>query len=125
MRKVLIWLLVFASITVSAMASGNKRIELSKHKTTIPHKGQRSLDILGVSAFLNSDSESILITNDAENGDIDISIIDVSGTNCVYSQKYSAIKDMELNLSDLLDKNNLYRLEITTGDTVYLGYFNY
>ena len=125
MRKVLIWLFVFVSITVSAMASGNKRIELAKHNTTVPHKGQRSLDILGVSAFFNSNNESILIINEGESVDVNISIIDILGANSVCSEKYFAMKDIELNLLGLLSENNLYRLEITIGDTVYYGNFNY
>ena len=125
MRRVLIWLFVFASITVSAAASSNKKIELDKHIVTVPHKGQRSLDILEVSAFFNSNNESILIINEGESADISISIIDTLGANCVCSEKFSAIKDIELNLSGLLSENNLYRLEITIGDTVYCGSFNY
>lgn len=125
MRRVLIWLFIFVSITVSAVASGNKRIDLDKHITTVPHKGQRSLDILEVSAFFNSNNESILIINEGESADISISIIDTLGANCVCSEKFAAIKDIELNLSGLLSENNLYRLEITIGDTVYCGYFNY
>lgn len=124
MGKVLICLLFFISITVSAVADGRKRIELDKHNTTVPHKGQRSLDILGVSAFINSNNESILIINDDESTDLNVSIIDVFGANCIYFEKYSAIKDLELNLLGLLNENNLYRLEITIGDTVFYGYFN-
>ncbi len=124
MKKVLIWLLFFISITVNAVADAGKRIELDKHNTTVPHKGQRSLDILGVSAFINSNNESILIINDDQSKDLNVSIIDVLGANCIYFEKYSAIKDIELNLLGLLNENNLYRLEITIGDTVFYGYFN-
>lgn len=105
MRSVLIWLLIFMSITVSAMASGNKRIDLDKHNTTVPHKGQHSLDILEISAFFNSDNESILIVNEGESADISISIIDILGANCVCSERYSANLTLAANVALILKRH--------------------
>lgn len=102
----------------------SKRIDLERHKTTVPHKGQRSVDILQISAFLNSNNESLLISNEGGNVDIDIAIIDIFGGKCVYSEKYTAIKDVELSLPGLLNEGDLYRLEITIGDTVFYGDFS-
>lgn len=89
------------------------------------NKGKRSVTPPEAYAYLNPDNESISI--DLGNGvaNVEVSVINLSTSEVVCSEVHSGSVIVIPNLSDLLDEGESYRLEISIGDTLLYGYFNF
>lgn len=128
--KELLMLFLFAFISLSTNAAFSERktkqIHLEKRSSDDPiRKGQRSMASPAADAYLNPETESISI--DLENGvaNAEISITNLSTSEIVYSELHFSSVIVISNLSGLLDEGESYRLEISIGDTLLYGYFNF
>lgn len=128
--KELLLLCLFAFITMSINAGnfqrGIKDIKLEKQDfEKSPKKNGRSVTPPEAYAYLNPDNESISI--DLGNGvaNVEVSVINLSTSEVVYSELHFGSVFVISNLSGLLDEGESYRLEISIGDTLLYGYFNF
>lgn len=127
MKTRLLFLLfsLFFSLSINAMPlAGTKNIYLKK-QTVDNNKATRSIHQLAISAYFDSDNLSIGIDLGHSLSVTSISITNLSTNEIVSSELFTETKDVMLNLAGLLNEGEEYCLQITTGDTVYLGYFNY
>lgn len=128
--KELLLLCLFAFITMSINA-GNfhrrvKDIRLEKQDfEKSPKKNGRSITPLEAFAYLNPDNESISIDLANSVANAEVSIINLSTSEVVCSEVHSGSEIVISNLSGLLNEGELYRLEISIGDTLLYGYFNF
>lgn len=128
--KELLMLFLFAFISLSTNAAFSERktkqIHLEKRSSDDPiRKGQRSIASPAAFAYLNSDNESISI--DLGNGvaNAEVSIINLSTSEVVCSEVHSGSEIVIFHLSGLLDEGESYRLEISIGDTLLYGNFDF
>lgn len=128
--KELLLLFLFAFISLSTNAAFSERktkqIHLEKRSSDDPiRKGQRSMASPAAFAYLNLETESISI--DLGNGiaNAEVSIINLSTSEVVCSEIHSGSEIVISNLSGLLNEGESYRLEISIGDTLLYGYFNF
>lgn len=128
--KELLLLFLFAFISLStnaAFSEGKKKqIHLEKRSSDDPiRKGQRSMASPEAFAYLDPETESISI--DLENGvaNVEVSVINLSTNEVVCSEIHSGSVIVISNLSGLLNEGESYRLEISIGDTLLYGYFNF
>lgn len=128
--KELLLLCLFAFITMSINAENFqgriKDIRLEKQDfEKSPKKNGRSVTPPEAYAYLNPDNESISI--DLENGvaNAEVSIINLSTSEVVCSEFHSGSEIVIFHLSGLLDEGESYRLEISIGDTLLYGNFDF
>lgn len=124
----LLCLFAFISLNINADYSQRKEREIRLERCspeTPPNKGKRSVTSPEAFAYLNPETESIFI--DLENGvaNVEVSIINLSTNEVVCSEIHSGSEIVISNLSGLLSEGESYRLEISIGDTLLYGYFNF
>lgn len=126
-KLLLLCLLAFITVNATAMLhGGSKRIDLKRITTssTINSKGNRSIS-LKAEAFWASDLESILVTFQNSSIGVELTVISVSTDKTIYANSFLGTESILINLSDLLNEGESYRLEISIGDTLLYGYFNF
>lgn len=127
-QLLLLCLFAFISLNVNAENSQRKERRISLEKCNVeksPDRNGRSVTPPEAYAYLNPDNESISI--DLENGvaNAEVSIINLSNSEVVYSELHLGSVIVISNLFGLLDEGESYRLEISIGDTLLYGYFNF
>lgn len=104
--------------------AGTKNIHLKK-QTVDNNKATRSVNQFIISAYFDSDNLSIGVDMGHSLSMACISVTNLSTNEIVSSELFSDSKNIVLNLTGLLNKGEEYSLQITIGDIVYCGYFNY
>lgn len=127
-QLLLLCMFAFISLNVNAENSQRKERRISLEKCNVeksPDGKGRSITPPEAYAYLNPETESISI--DLENGvaNAEISITNLTTSEIVYSELHFSSVIVISNLSDLLNEGESYRLEISIGDTLLYGYFNF
>lgn len=127
-QLLLLCLFAFISLNVNAENSQRKERRISLEKCNVeksPDGKGRSIITPEAYAYLNPETESISIDLENDVANAEVSIINLSNSEVVYSELHLGSVIVISNLSSLLDEGESYRLEISIGDTLLYGYFNF
>lgn len=128
-KKLLLLLIAFISININAETNLNrpvKSIDLKRYGSNIPpKKGTRSIILLEASAYLDLDGKLLIIDSYIKDClNVSISVNNFTTNEIVYSGLYLSSDNIVLNMEGLLIEDEVYRLEITFGETVLYGDFS-
>lgn len=122
-KGLLLCLFALFALNIGAASEGRlQTIRLVKNLSQTTPKGKRSIDFMDVSACFNN--ESLVVQFESNYTNIGISVISLLTNEVVYSESYPYSKDIVLDIAGLLTENEIYRLEITIGETVLYGDFS-